>query len=278
MKADLHCHSFFSDGNHSPAFLLQRAQELQISHLAITDHDHITVLDNSLSNLHCVKLIPGVEVSCQWKGFEIHVVGIGVDAQNKTLQFLLNEQRTARRDRISNIGKLLEKHNIIGLSQYMQSLECVSMTRSHVSNFLISSGKSKNQSQAFNKYLGKKGRAFVPSKWISLAQTNEAINGAGGISVLAHPGRYSLNKRTLGELIDTFKETGGLAIETSYGNINPTVQKNLETIALDKDLYVSAGSDFHSRDAHWTDLGKFPAITTRVKHRAIWAHPRWPSL
>ena len=62
MKADLHCHSFFSDGNHSPAFLLQRAQELQISHLAITDHDHITVLDNPLSNLNCVKLIPGVEV------------------------------------------------------------------------------------------------------------------------------------------------------------------------------------------------------------------------
>ena len=278
MKPDLHCHSFFSDGKHSPEFLLQRAQELQISHLSITDHDHITVLDNSFSELYSVKLIPGVEISCQWQGLEIHVVGIGIDAQNEALQLLLRKQRAARKNRISDIAKLLEKHGIEGLPKYMQSLECISMTRSHVSHFLISSGKSKNHSQAFSKYLGEKGRAFVPSNWMSLAQTNKAIAEAGGISVLAHPGRYALNKRALRELIDAFKTAGGLAIETSYGNINPTVQNNLENIALDKDLYVSAGSDFHSKDAHWTDLGKFPAITTRVKQRAIWTHPKWHSL
>jgi len=278
MKPDLHCHSFFSDGKHSPEFLLQRAEELQISHLSITDHDHITVLDNSFSKLYSVKLIPGVEISCQWKELEIHVVGIGIDAQNETLQLLLKEQRAVRKNRISDIAKLLKKHDIIGLPKYMQSLECISMTRSHVSHFLISSGKSKNHSQAFSKYLGKKGRAFVSSNWMSLAQTNKAIAEAGGISVLAHPGRYALNKRALGDLIDAFKKAGGLAIETSYGNINPTVQKNLETMALDRNLYVSAGSDFHSRDAHWTDLGKFPAITTRAKQSAIWNHPRWLAL
>ena len=115
MKPDLHCHSFFSDGKHSPEFLLQRAQELQISHLSITDHDHITVLDNSFSELYSVKLIPGVEISCQWQGLEIHVVGIGIDAQNEALQLLLRKQRAARKNRISDIAKLLEKHGIKGL-------------------------------------------------------------------------------------------------------------------------------------------------------------------
>lgn len=275
MKADLHCHSFFSDGKHSPEFLLQRAKELSITHIAITDHDCITMLNKSLVDHYCVKVIPGVEISCNWESKEIHVVGLGIDHQNEALQSLLARQRAARRERIAAISRLLETQEIKGLPQYVKSLPCVSITRSHVADFLVSSGISKNRPQAFSKYLGKQGRAFISSDWSSLSLTNEAISNAGGIPVLAHPGRYSLNKRQLNELIGAFKDRGGQAIEVSYGGINPLVQKNLEEIALSKDLFVSAGSDFHDAKAHWTDLGKFPAITVRAEKNAVWKHSRW---
>jgi len=276
MKADLHCHSYFSDGKHSPEYLLRRAKELDITHIAITDHDFITPVNNSLAEDYHLQAIPGVEISCNWENQEIHVVGLGIDSQNKNLKLLLELQREARKKRIFDIDKLLEKNGIKGLSTYFESLPCISKTRSHVADFLVSSRKSKSRAHAFKKYLGKKGRAFVSSEWISLSQANEAIIAAGGISVLAHPSKYPLNKRRFNELLEMFKQKGGDAIEVSYGGINAVIQKNLEEIAINKELYVSAGSDFHDAKAHWTDLGKFPAITSKAKKQAIWHHPRWP--
>ena len=75
MKADLHCHSYYSDGNHAPDFLLKRAAENGITHLAITDHDCTTALEKPLDDYYGLQLIPGIEVSCQWETQEIHLIG-----------------------------------------------------------------------------------------------------------------------------------------------------------------------------------------------------------
>ena len=102
-----------------------------------------------------------------------------------------------------------------------------------------------------------------------------AILAAGGIAILAHPGRYPLSKRKLEALIDVFQAAGGDGMEVSYGNIDPDMRQRLGALAISKQLFCSAGSDFHDSDASWTDLGKYPPLDLETKKNAIWLHPRW---
>ena len=275
MKADLHCHSYFSDGKHSPDFLLKRAEINNISHLAITDHDFAykpAAAEERKANVH---LISGVEISCKWQTREIHIVGIGIDPEHSVLDSLLLKQRESRKIRAEKINKLLVELNIHGLMSYLDSQRAISITRSHVADFLVLSDATKNRKSAFSRFLGKGGRAFIPANWTSMEEANHAIANSGGISILAHPSRYQLSRYQLKSLIDAFRNSGGMALEVSYSSINPSIQRMLEEAALEKGLFVSAGSDFHDTNAHWTDIGKFPQINPMAKKFAVWRHPNW---
>ena len=275
MKADLHCHSYFSDGKHSPDFLLNRAEANKISHLAITDHDFVMNPRDIATRESTVHLINGVEISCEWQNREIHIVGIGTDPENPILKTMLLRQRASREVRVEKIHRLLLKAGIDGLMNYLKSQHCISVTRSHVADFLVLSGTTKNRKLAFNRFIGKGGCAFVPATWVSIEEANYAIATSGGISVLAHPSRYKLSKHQLNALVDAFKKTGGAALEVSYANIHPNVKQMLERTALKNKLFVSAGSDFHDADAFWTDIGKFPEISRPAQEHAVWQHPKW---
>ena len=194
MKADLHCHSYFSDGKHSPDFLLNRAEANNISHLAITDHDFVMNPKNFSVRDSTVHLISGVEISCEWRNREIHVVGIGINPENSFLETMLLKQRASREARVEKIHNLLLKDGIDGLIDYLDSQHCISVTRSHIADFLVLSRATKNRKLAFNRFLGKGGRTFVPATWVSMEEANNAISKSGGISVLAHPSRYDLSK------------------------------------------------------------------------------------
>lgn len=275
MKADLHCHSHFSDGKHSPEFLLQRAAENEISHLAITDHDCLNCHLLELATAGDLTLIPGIEISCSWENREIHVVGLGIDPSEGDLTRSIELQQQKRKNRIYAMHEILVSLGIAGLDRYMESLPAVSWTRSHVAEFLVDNGHCKNWEKAFKRFLGRRGKIWVAIEWLELAQAIELIKGAGGIAVLAHPGRYSLSKRKLLQLVEAFRDAGGEGLEGSYGNIDPLVRKQLCELALDNELYVSLGSDFHNADRHWTDLGKMPNLDSAAIKNAIWAHPRW---
>ena len=275
MKADLHCHSYFSDGKHSPDFLLNRAETNNISHLAITDHDFVLNPRDIPVRESKVRLIRGVEISCEWQNREIHVVGIGIDPENTLLKTMLLKQRASREARAHKIHQLLLSDGIDGLMVYLESQHCISITRSHVADFLVLSGATKNRKLAFNRFIGKGGRAFVPASWVSMKEANDTILNSGGIPILAHPGRYELSKYQLNTLVDAFKKTGGVALEVSYGNIHPKVKQTLEETALRNKLFVSAGSDFHDAGAYWTDIGRFPEISTMAQKYAVWQHPKW---
>ena len=275
MKADLHCHSYFSDGKHSPDFLLKRAEINKISHLAITDHDFAFKPELAEAQGSNVRLVSGVEISCKWQTREIHIVGIGIDPEHNVLDSLLLKQRQNRKLRVEKINNLLVKSNIDGLMSYLASQKAMSITRSHVADFLVLSGATKNRKSAFTRFLGKGGRAFIPADWISMEEAIHTIADSGGISILAHPSRYQLSRYQLTSLIDAFKNSGGMALEVSYANINPNIQRMLEETALKNDLFVSAGSDFHDTKAHWTDIGKFPQINPIAEKLAVWKHPKW---
>lgn len=277
MKIDFHCHSYLSDGHHSPQFLLQRAEENQLTHLAITDHDCLPDLSR-LKIPSCLTLVPGIEISCNWNQHEIHIVGLSIDEHHPELRAFITRQQQARTERVSRIGEKLEKLGIDGLLEFMEAKPCLSWTRSHVAEFLVSQGHSKSFQKAFKKYLKPSGSVYVAAQWPALNEAISIIKQAGGIAVLAHPSRYNMTNTKLMSLVNDFVLGGGEAIEVSFGGIDPLKSRALCDIAIQKNLFVSAGSDFHTTDRQWTDLGKFPAIESRAIKNAIWNHTRWHSV
>lgn len=287
MYVDLHCHSHFSDGAHPPNYLVRTASEKGISHLALTDHDCIDGVEELWDRLpqdetdaestNSVRLIAGVELSCDWNGLEIHVVGLLEKPRQEALQVLLLRQQQERRARAAAIADKLKGINIIGLEDYLAELPAISVTRSHIADFLVVKGHCKSLQKAFKTHLGRRGKAYVAANWCSLEQAINAILAAGGIAVLAHPSRYPLTRSKLGRLLHDFRETGGEAMEVSYGNLDPTAKKRLLELADEYALYHSCGSDFHTDQAQWTALGKFPRFEPSATKNAIWEHPRWHS-
>ena len=271
MKADLHCHSHFSDGQHPPQFLLDRAVANNVTHLAITDHDCLLNC-SELKIPPGLTLVPGLEISASWRAMEIHIVGLGIDAESSP-DYVCRQQQL-RRDRISAMDKKLSRQNISGLLDYLQS-NPVFLDRSHVAEFLEAEGHVKDMQRAFKRFLRPGGSAYVATQWPEIGAAIAAIQQASGIAVLAHPGRYGLTRSKLGRLMDDFRQGGGDAAEVSYGSINPAQQTSLITMTQERGLYASAGSDFHSAERQWTDIGKFPALGLAATKNAIWAHPRW---
>gem|GEM_PF-11914 len=275
MKVDLHSHSYYSDGKHSPAFLLQRALQNGLTHLAVTDHDCLKACDELAALSTDLTIINGVEISCNWEELEIHVLGLCIDTSNAALTDLLAKQQQHRRDRMKAMDAKLNGLGTTGLWDYLNALPCVAFTRSHVADFLVQRGRSANRQKAFKAYLSKRGRIYIAPQWCGMLEAIAAIRAAGGIACIAHPCRYSISKRKLERLVAEFKAAGGEALEVSYGNIQPEHQLYLQRLASAQQLWTSVGSDFHDSEATWTDLGRFPALDEAAKKSAIWLHPGW---
>jgi len=277
---DLHSHTWYSDGQLAPGELIVRAAALGITHLAITDHDTVAAHRHAggLKIPPSLTLIPGVEISTLWENREVHMVGLFIDIDCPTLNTLLTEQQQIRRKRASGIARQLERAGILGLMAYLQTLPCESVSRNHIADFLISKKYANSKQQAFSKLLGQRGRFHQAAHWCDIATAAAAIKTAGGIAVLAHPDRYKLNKIKLRRLLTEFSDSGGEAVEVSYSNLNPVSMQHLAQLCISLDLWASVGSDFHTPDNTWMDLGKVRRLPAQCEARAIWHHPHWAQL
>lgn len=275
INIDLHSHSYYSDGATSPVALLQRAHSNGVSHLAITDHDCTAAFADIAEMETDVSVIQGVEISSVWQGIEVHVVGLFIDCTNAGLQSLLKAQQCARLSRVEAMAAKLELLGTKGLMDYLNALPAIAFTRSHVANFLVEQKVCKTRQKSFKSHLGKGGKLYVAAEWCELDAAVSAIHEAGGMAVLAHPGRYPLGKTKLTALVQSFKSCGGVALEGTYPNIDPNMMKRLQTLAEDNGLLLSIGSDFHDPEARWTDLGKFPRFGQSAQALGVWHHPVW---
>jgi 3',5'-nucleoside bisphosphate phosphatase len=274
---DLHSHTWLSDGELSPAALVERAQQRGVRQLAITDHDSIAA-HRELSSQQLpadLELLSGVEISANWEGREIHIVGVLIDLDDAGLNLLLAQQQEHRRERADDIGRQLERAGITGLASYLAQLPCESVGRSHIADFLVSAGHVGSKQQAFSKYLGKRGRLQTSIPWCSMDEAVSSIRAAGGISVLAHPDRYAFNRARLRRLLMEFAAGGGDALEVSYSNLHPEKLAMLGALAVETGLWASVGSDFHTPENSWMDLGRVRQLPPLCADKAIWYHPRW---
>ena len=264
---DLHCHSTASDGALSPRALVLRAHSHGVTDLALTDHDTTGGLAEAQQAAadKGVRLIPGIELSCQWQNKCLHVVGLGIDPAYPVLAEATHNLQNIRLLRAEKMAEKLEKKGIAGALDAVKKAAGEGMiTRSHFADFLLSQHHVNSQQDAFDRYLAKGKSAYVPTPWAELEQVLGWITGAGGVAVLAHPLRYSLTASWMRRLLDAFKQMGGQGMEVVTGHYNPDEIYTLSSYAKRFGLAGSVGSDFHSPDNQWVELGKLAALPPGV--------------
>lgn len=260
---DLHTHSTASDGSLSPTDLVARASEQGVTHLALTDHDGTEGLEEATvaAQHHGLNLIPGVEVSVSWHGATVHIVGLQLDPHNETLQSGLSALRDYRRERARKIAERLDKAGIPGALEGAGKYASETMLgRVHFARFLVEQGHARDMKDVFNRYLVKNKPGYVTGNWATLEEAVGWIRAAGGQAVIAHPARYKMTNSKRRRLVDEFKSLGGEAIEVSSGNQHPEEVRVMARLAEDFGLLASCGSDFHSPDNNWIELGKMTTL------------------
>jgi predicted metal-dependent phosphoesterase TrpH len=271
-RVDLHCHSDCSDGVLTPAALVARAAARAVQILALTDHD--TLAGCCAAREACVALgvgfVSGLELTCEWRGREVHVVGLNVNDLDPALNRHCDVVLARRRERIVAIAERLSAAGLPGDALAQRALASPAPTRAHVARAMHSAGLATTQQHAFDRWL-KRGRpGYVGAQWPDLASVVERITAAGGIAVLAHPHRYQVSNGVLRELVGEFKQAGGGGIEVSLAGMAPAAADRAATLARRYDLAGSMGSDFHEPDLPWRPLGRFAKLPDGV--RPITAH------
>ncbi|WP_017445634.1 PHP domain-containing protein [Gayadomonas joobiniege] len=263
-KIDLHSHTFCSDGELSPEELVLRAANKDVQVLAITDHDCIDALipaaDAIKKHKLALQLINGVEISTRWHGFEIHILGLNIAPDNAALTEALQQQIASRETRARKIAEKLARvlPELDGDALFEKISDMAkgdSISRVHFARYLLQEGYVNHIQKAFDKYLGRKGKTYVPPQWMSPEHAIELIHAAGGQAVLAHPTRYDLNNKWVRRLVTEFAQMRGDAIEVGLPRQNNNELIQLANYAKQANLSASQGSDFHRVGGH-NELGQ----------------------
>lgn len=266
-KFDLHSHSTASDGMLSPSELVQRAHHQGITVLALTDHDTTAGLAEArhVAATLGLRLINGIELSASYQNQCLHIVGLKIDPQHSTLMNGIAQQQAIREERAKKIADKLEKKRIPGAYQAVTlAAGNGEITRSHFADFLLANRYVTTQQEAFDRYLSKGKPAYVPTIWAELEETVGWINAAGGIAVLAHPMRYKLSAKFMNRALAAFKQAGGQGIEVVTGRASEDEIRFSRQYADKHQLYASVGSDFHSPDNQWVELGRLADLPSGV--------------
>lgn len=266
---DFHCHSQASDGELTPTELVQRAAAKGVQWLALTDHDTHAGLQEAANACETagIRLIAGAEWSLQWGNRDLHVLGLNVDPAEEGMCQFEAGQLALREKRAQLMGKKLDK--AAGLTgSYDAACQLAGSNtpgRPWFARHLIAEGKVRDMPHAFNRFLKKGQSAFVPTQWPDLVTGIAAIRQAGGIAVLAHPQHYNLTRTKLRRLLTDFCDAGGEGMEVVMPNLTLHQKQRMAECLRDFPLYASGGSDFHSPNQHWLELGKLPAFPEGAK-------------
>ena len=272
---DLHSHSNRSDGALSPSALVQRAAARGVRALALTDHDTLDGLAeaSTVARQHSLVLVAGVEVSVTWSGRTLHVIGLDIDPEAPVLRAGLSAVRSGRVARAQAIGARLERLGIPGAFDGAITLATNRdmVGRAHFARHMVAAGVVKDMGSAFRRYLGEGKSAFVRHTWAELQQAVDWIRAAGGVAVLAHPGRYGLRAARLRALMTEFRTLGGVAVEVLCASHGPDQVQLISQLANECGLFASAGSDFHCPDESWLDVGQLAHLPACCE--PVWRHP-----
>ena len=264
---DLHCHSLASDGTLSPAELVKRAAGNGVRVLALTDHDTVAGQQEAMVSAkeESVFLVPGIELSCVWGNFTIHVLAYNYDLNSGLMQEIEAKQLASRQERAVLIGEKLAKKGFPGLLEAAQSLSDSGIPgRPHFAQAMIDSGYVSDHGEAFKKYLGAGKVGDVKSLWPELSEMVGSIVAAGAMAVVAHPRKYNMTLTKLRSMLVEFKAQGGEGIEVVTSGQKQGEIGMLSDLCQRMELKGSVGSDFHSPKYRWAELGRIPSLPKSV--------------
>lgn len=257
---DLHVHSTCSDGTLSPTELVDYAIQKGLSAFALTDHDCVEGLDTILSYAKSLpnapEIIPGIELSTDENGQEVHMVGLFIDHHNPEFNQYLQEFIASRTTRNKKMCHLLQEH---GMNITYEELEAefpgAVLTRAHYAKLLLKHGYVKSIKEAFERFLGDHCPCYVSREKITPVMAIDLIRKAGGLAILAHPILYHMSDARLDALVQKLKEAGLTGIEAIYSTYSPAEERQIRKLAAKYDLLLSGGSDFHGENKPGLDLG-----------------------
>lgn len=272
MLADLHCHSLKSDGQLSPTDLVDRAAEMGVTMLALTDHDTVNGIPEAREQAqkHNIELVSGIEFSSVWNGIGIHVVGLGFDEHHPDMKAAIARQESCRLERAKTIAQRLEKQGATGIWEKAEAIaNGAQIGRPHFAQALIEMGKVSNMAQAFKRYLGAGKPGDVKTMWPDISEVVGWIRAAGGVAVVAHPDKYKMTRTKLKCMLKAFSEAGGNGLEVVCGGMEASFSRRMAEFCDEFGFMASQGSDFHG-PRPWSELGKFGKMPEGVT--PVWSH------
>ncbi len=247
MRVDLHMHSTASDGVYTPTEVVQIALTNQMDIIALTDHDNVNGLAEARqAAAEKLEVLPGVELSTEEDQKDRHLLGYLFEPDNEPFLTMLVELRDAR---VSRADRIVQKLAALGVNVSLERVYALagagSVGRPHIARAMLEQGYVSSLQEAFDKYLEDGGPAFVPHYRLAPADAIQLLHQAGGIAVLAHPGRLDGDYH---QILESLVPVGLDGIEVYYPDHTPEIVRDLRQLAARHNLVMTVGSDFHRRE------------------------------
>ena len=245
---DLHVHTTASDGQYTPSQIIQKASEKNIKVIAITDHDTTAGLKEALEEGKKlgVTVVPGIELNITFPTGEFHLLGHGLKEPSKSLINIIENVIKNRNDR--NL-QIIEKMNADGVPLTIEEITNdypdTVIGRPHFAAELVKLKVVNNRQQAFDQYLARGRKWYVPRICTNLDEAIVAIRDSGGVPVLAHPMSLYLSWGRLPDFLKDCYEKGIVGIEAFHPGARVTECLRLEELGRKLGFIITAGSDFH---------------------------------
>jgi predicted metal-dependent phosphoesterase TrpH len=251
--ADLHLHSLHSDGSLAPAEILAMAGARGLAALSLTDHDTIAGLEEAAeeSRKAGITFIPGIELGVTYGHSEIHLLGYGIDPRSRRLRETLDQLAAERFDRMEKMVQRLRRHGVPADFEEVRSMAGGTiLSRLHLATYLYEKKFVGSRDEAFQRYIGNGGPAYVRRRHLNLKAALDLIIGSGGFPVLAHP---ALTRRD--DLIEYLVRLGVRGIEVYYPRHSFSDISHYRKICRKYGLVATGGSDFHGGAKPDIELG-----------------------
>jgi len=273
MKADLHNHSYYSDGVLAPSEVVQLASQAECDLFSLTDHDTTDGIAEAQleANRLNLNLVNGVEISALWRNMAIHILGLGIDINNDILQTGLAHNQKLRKERAEKIALSLWRSGIKDALEKTQSFSKTNMlTRTHFAQMLISEGYCKDMKAVFRRYLTGKKPGGVRVEWKEFDEVIYWIHAAGGKALIAHPFRYQMTHTKIKTMLNDFKYLLGDGIEVVTGTSSDEEIQLGNQWAGKYNLLATCGSDFHGWANQRIRIGNLRDLPDPEK--AVWRY------
>ena len=255
-RIDLHVHTTASDSTASPAEAVRLAKEAGLSAIAITDHDTVSGYAEAAEagKKYGVEVVPGIEISTKY-GRAVHILGYYIDPDSDKLAPVLDWVVHDRDERNRKMAELMAADGLPVSYEEMHRRFGAVIGRPHFAEVLVELGLAKDVRDAFDRYVEKGQKYYLPRNFLSIERSIEIICQAGGVAVLAHPFQYKLDDAGLRELIEHCMESGLRGMECRYSGYSREQCKYLGHLAEEYGLIKTGGSDFHGEVKKHISLG-----------------------